>query len=213
MRFGSFRHLEPISRSFGYDRGEPVDRYYIEGFLAEHAGDIRGRVLEVGDDSYTRRFGGSRVDAADVLHIDPDAPTATIVGDISDADHIPSEQFDCIVFTQTLHLVWDLHAAVRTLHRILRPGGVALVTVPTISHRSDDVWSEQWYWAMTDLATERLFGEVFGPEQVTVRGYGNVLAAVAFLEGLAWREIPRRKLDHHDPQYHLLSTVRAVRAN
>jgi SAM-dependent methyltransferase len=211
VRFGSFAHVDPVSRSFGYDRGEPVDRYYIEGFLADHAADVRGRVLEVGDATYTRRFGGDAVETADVLHIDPNAPEATIIGDIAEAEHIPSAQFDCLVFTQTLHLVWDVHAAVRTLHRILKPGGVALVTVPTISQRSDDVWSEQWYWSMTDLATERLFGEVFGAENTTVRGRGNVFAATAFLQGLSWDEVPQHKLDHDDPQYHVLSTVRAVR--
>ena len=212
VRFGSFSHLDPVSRSFGYDRGDPVDRYYIERFLAARASDIRGRVLEVGDDSYTRRFGGTAVDAVDVLHIDEANPKATIVGDIADADHIPSERFDCIVFTQTLHLVWDMRAAVETLHRILRPGGVALVTVPTISNRSNDLWSGQWYWSMTDTAAARLFGEVFGPEQVEARGHGNAVAAVAFLQGLASSEVPTRKLDHDDPQYHIVSTVRAERA-
>ena len=51
--------LEPVSRSFGFDRGTPVDRRYIEQFLARHAAAIRGDVLEVGDDGYTRRFGGA----------------------------------------------------------------------------------------------------------------------------------------------------------
>jgi hypothetical protein len=36
--------LEPISRAFGYDRGTPIDRYYLDRFLDEHNGDIRGRV-------------------------------------------------------------------------------------------------------------------------------------------------------------------------
>ena len=48
------RRTEPISRAYGFDRGTPVDRHYIEAFLQRHApspdysaGDIRGRVLEV----------------------------------------------------------------------------------------------------------------------------------------------------------------------
>src|SRR6185312_2075371 len=61
VRFGDLRRTTPIASDFGYARGGPVDRYYIEGFLARHADDIRGRVLEVGDASYTHRFGGSRV--------------------------------------------------------------------------------------------------------------------------------------------------------
>ena len=47
-----------LSRDFGFDRGTPIDRYYIESFLSTHASDIRGHVLEVADNTYTRRFGG-----------------------------------------------------------------------------------------------------------------------------------------------------------
>ena len=47
----------PISQKFGFDRGTPVDRYYIEVFLAAYSRDIRGRALEVGDASYCRKFG------------------------------------------------------------------------------------------------------------------------------------------------------------
>ena len=67
VRFGDLHRLTPISQCFGFDRGLPVDRYYIERFLARHASEIVGRVLEIGDDTYTRRFGGSRVSRSDVL--------------------------------------------------------------------------------------------------------------------------------------------------
>lgn len=46
-RFGNFR---PLSASYGFDRGTPVDRLYIEEFLKLHSDDVRGRVLEIGDD-------------------------------------------------------------------------------------------------------------------------------------------------------------------
>src|SRR4051812_41158651 len=55
IRFGDFGRLSPIGGDFGWERGTPVDRHYIEGFIAQNAADIRGRVLEVGDDRYTRR--------------------------------------------------------------------------------------------------------------------------------------------------------------
>jgi hypothetical protein len=69
VRFGSLRRVTPISRQFGLDRGQAIDRYYIESFLARHATDIRGRVLEIGDDSYTRKFGDGCVTRSDVLHL------------------------------------------------------------------------------------------------------------------------------------------------
>ena len=132
-RFGNLRRVVPISRYFGFDRGQPVDRHYVERFLARHAADVRGRVLEVGDDSYTRQFGGDRVTVRDVLHVNEHNPQATIVDDLASGERIPSDAFDCVILTQTLHLVYDIQAAVRTLHRILKPGGVLLLTVPGIS--------------------------------------------------------------------------------
>jgi len=212
VRLGSLRRLEPISTSYGYDRGLPIDRHYIEAFLAAHARDLRGRTLEVGDDSYTRRFGGSRVERRDVLHVDPGAPGATLIADLAAADHVPSESFDCIVLTQTLQLIYDLPAAIATLHRILRPGGVVLATVPGISQISDEQWRDSWYWAFTPLSARRLFGAAFAPENVRVEAHGNVLAASAFLQGMAAGELRAEELAHRDPSYPLLITVRATKA-
>jgi SAM-dependent methyltransferase len=128
VRFGSLRRVTPISRHFGFDRGLPIDRYYIEKFLVEHSQDIRGRVLEIGDDSYTRRFGGNRVAIRDVLHVEEGNVRATLVGDLTRADHIPSDTFDCFILTQTLHLIYDVRAALQTIYRILKPRGVVLAT-------------------------------------------------------------------------------------
>jgi SAM-dependent methyltransferase len=207
--FGSFAGLEPVSRVFGYDRGTPVDRYYIEAFLDRHAGDVRGRVLEVGDDAYTRRFGGERVTRSDVLHVHADNPKATIVADLADAGDVPSDAFDCIVLTQTLQLVYDVRTAIATLHRILRPGGVLLTTFPGISPIDANEWGGTWYWSFTRLSAERLFGEIFG--HVAIDVFGNAFAATAFLQGVALEELRARDLGPRDPSYPVVIAVRAVK--
>jgi SAM-dependent methyltransferase len=211
VRFGSLRRLSPVSREFGYDRGQPIDRYYIERFLAANAELIKGRVLEIGDRGYTRRFGGTRVTRSDVLNIDPGHSETTIVGDLATADHIPSDSFDCLVITQTLQLIYDLPAAVRTLHRILSPGGTLLTTFPGITPLSQDRWADTWYWALTPLSAGRLFGDVFGLDNVEVTAHGNVLTSVAFLEGLATRELRGKELSLDDPQFPMLITVSALK--
>lgn len=207
--FGDLRRLTPISRHFGYDRGAPVDRYYIENFLRQHAADIRGRVLEIGDASYTRRFGGEHVMKAEVMHIDD--PDADYVGDLTNADHLPSDHFDCFVLTQTLHLIYDISTAVRTVCRILKPGGVVLATAPGISQLSVDEWARYWAWSFTPLSLQNLFADVFPAEQLEITQYGNVLSSVAFLHGLASSELSREELDRNDPCYPLLMTIRAVK--
>jgi glycosyltransferase involved in cell wall biosynthesis/SAM-dependent methyltransferase len=212
VRFGDLRRVVPISAEFGYDRGQPIDRYYIDRFLARSAGAIRGRVLEIGDDTYTRQFGGDRVTISDVLHISEGNPLATIVADLTQADQIASNSFDCILLIQTLQLIYDLPAAIRTIERILKPGGVLLATFPGISQLSADEWAETWYWSFTTLSARRLFEAVFPAECVEILAYGNVLAATAFLQGLAAEELRREELDQHDPQYQLLLCLRAQKA-
>jgi SAM-dependent methyltransferase len=209
--WGDLRRTKPVSRWFGYERGLPIDRHYIEGFLAEHASDVRGIVLEVGDDSYTRRFGGERVVARDVLHVSAGAPGASIIGDLASADHIPSDRFDCIILTQTLHLIWDVPAAIRTLHRILAPGGVLLVTVPGISPIDRGEWRDSWYWSFTLRSMTRLFAENFPSAGVRVEHHGNLLSATAFLQGIATRELRPEELAVVDDAYPVTIAVRAVK--
>jgi glycosyltransferase involved in cell wall biosynthesis/SAM-dependent methyltransferase len=208
VRFGDFDRTSPISPDFGFDRGTPVDRYYVETFLAAHGGDIRGRALEVGDASYCRRFGTGIV-RQDVLHVAADNQEATIVGDISVPGVLPEEAFDCLVVTQTLHLIYDMRAAVAEMYRALKPGGILLLTCPGISPVDRGEWGAIWFWSITPAAAERMFADVFGAANVAVEARGNVYAAVCFLEGLALEEVDAKKLDVLDVSYPVIVTVRA----
>jgi SAM-dependent methyltransferase len=213
VRFGDLRRMSPISREWGADRGGAVDRYYIDGFLDLNRSDIRGRVMEVGEDVYTRRFGGDAVTRSDVLEYPAGScPGATLVADLAAADDLPADAFDCVIVTQILQFVYDVRAAVRTLHHVLKPGGVALVTVPGISHiNRHDPYSGLWCWNLTGLSMRRMFSEHFPAGAVEVETHGNVLAATAFLYGLGLPEVEASELDRRDPDYELLITVRATK--
>jgi len=211
---GDLRRVTPIDSGFGLSRGKPVDRHYIENFLARHAGDVRGRVLEVGDDAYTHDYGGARVSRSDILHADDSNPRATLIGDLADSgNELPSASFDCFICTQTLTYIFDVQRAVATIHRLLRPGGVLLATVPGISQMSPydrDRWGE--YWRFTAQSLGRLLGESFGSDRVEVEAHGNVLAATAFLQGLCVDDLSQSELDHRDQRYQMLIAGRAVKA-
>jgi SAM-dependent methyltransferase len=214
VRFGSLRRLRPISSDWGTERGQPIDRFYIERFLAENAADIRGRILEIGDNTYTLAFGGEQVTQSDVLHVAENRPQVTILGDLTNADHIPPDSFDCFILTQTLQAIYDVPAAIATAQRILKPGGVVLATVPGISKISRydmDRWG--YYWSFTTASARRLFSEAFPATNVQVEARGNVLAAIAFLHGLAAHELKRRELEVRDPDYEVLITIRAVKVS
>jgi SAM-dependent methyltransferase len=205
--------LDPVSRDFGKERGEPIDRWYIHDFLWARRGDVRGRVLELEDSGYTDYLGEDAVTRCDVLHAKPGNPVATIVGNLETGEGIPRNAFDCIVLTQALHLIYDLAAAVRVIREALVPGGVVLATVPGISQLSQydrREWGD--YWRFTEDGAGRLFRDAFGPDGVETTAYGNVLVASAFLYGFALEDLDERELRHRDDDFHFLIGVRAVRA-
>ena len=155
---------------------------------------------------------GDRVTQSDVLEAVAGNPAATIVADLTDAPQIPDETFDTIILTQTLLLIYDLPKAIATLYRILKPGGILLVTVPGITPiiRDDSArWGQ--YWSFTKMSVARLFGDVFAADNIQVQAYGNVLSAAGFLYGIGTKELKPSELDCHDPDYELIIGLRAVK--
>ena len=211
MRVGRMTATSPLSREWGYDRGTPIDRHYIEGFLAKHSSDVRGHVLEIQEDDYSRRFGGDRVTQQDVLNVDTGNPRATIIGDLADPATLPEARFDCIILTQTLHLVFDMPVAITNIHRALRPGGVLLITVPGITQLDRFEFLDSWYWSLTSPALQRLLSGPFLPSNVEIEAHGNLYAATAFLHAAAVQEVSKRKLDKVDRTYPVTIAARAVK--
>lgn len=211
VNWGNLRRDTPLSW-FGFDRGLPIDRFYIELFLNSYRPDIRGRVLEIEDDGYTRKFGASAVERSDVLYAAPGLPGATLTGDLASGAGVPSEAFDCIILTQTLPFIYDIHGAIQHAYRALRPSGVLLLTVPGIT-RTSRPDMERWgdYWRLTSLSTRRLLEEAFAPEHVNVQAYGNLLTAVGFLYGMAAEELTPAELGRVHPDFEVLIGARAVR--
>lgn len=208
---GDLRRVTPIDAKFGFERGTPIDRVYIETFIQGHAADIRGHVLEIGSPEYTNLF-GSGVQKVDVLMATED-PEATVVADLTAAPQIPDDTFDCAVVTQTLQFIYDVPAALATLHRVLAPGGVLLATAPgltQISQVDDERWGEWWHY--TSRSAKRLAEEAFGEGFVEVQSYGNVLSATAFLYGLASLDLRSEELEARDPRYDVIIGIRAVKA-
>lgn len=211
VRDGDFHRVTPFSYDFGYDRGGPIDRVYIESFLDANRKWITGTVLEIGDNEYTMRFGGANVAKSDILHVDSSNAKATYIGDITHIPQIPSEKFDCIIFTQTLHLIYDFKSALNTCHRILKPGGSLLLTVPGISHIDYGEWRDFWLWSFTDKAIRRLLLENFREDAIEVRSYGNVYVSAAFLYGMGLPECKKEFLTYNDPSYQLIVSARATK--
>jgi SAM-dependent methyltransferase len=152
------------------------------------------------------------VEHSDVLHTQPGDPSATIIADLTCAEHIPADAFDCIICTQTLQFIYDARAAAKTLYRILRPGGVLLASftgISQISRYDMDRWGD--YWRFTTASARRLLEEHWSPEDVAVQAHGNVLLAVAYLHGLTVDELRPEHLEQQDDNFQLVITARAVK--
>lgn len=207
----TLKDVGPVSRSFGLDRGTPIDRYYIEKFLQANKSVIKGKLLEIAESTFSQKFGAK--DATyEVLHVTNDNPKATIIGDLTKPENLPGNLIDCFICTQTYNFIYQVKRAVEGSFQLLAPGGVLLATVSGISQISRydaDRWGD--YWRFTPLSAQLLFEEVFGKGNVTIDVYGNCLAAVSFLRGISVEEINHAELDQKDRDYPLLIAVKAVK--
>jgi len=204
-RWGNLRRREPLSETFGWDRGTPIDRQYIEQFLASHRDDIDGRVLEVKDARYTERFGAGNEITSTIVDIDADNPDAAIVGDLCQPGVLPAESFDCFILVQTVHLLADPFTAVDNAWKSLAPGGVLLITVPTVS-RSSRAYPDYWRWTPEGLQT--FLSEQMPGANIEVEGYGSLVTCIAFLLGLATKELRADELDARDKAFTMIASAR-----
>jgi len=205
--WGSLRSTEPVSKVFGLDRGLPVDRYYIEKFLSENSGLIKGKVLEISEDTYSKKF-GINIETIDILHYDKSSKKATLIGDLTKPESLSQNKFDCFICTQTLNFIYDINSAISGIKHLLKPNGSALITMAgicQISRYDMDRWGD--YWRFTTGSATKLFSEHFGGHNITVKSYGNILSAISLLEGIAAEELLLQELDKNDNNYQVVITV------
>jgi SAM-dependent methyltransferase len=205
-RWGNLRRTTPFSDYFGFDRGIPVDRYYLHRFFAEHSAGITGAVLEVKDPAFTDRYGRD-VTTLDLVDIDTRNRDATVLADLAEEGSLPAATWDCVIVPQTINLVDDPSTALANLWQAVRPGGVLLVTVPTLAGQ-EPVLRDIDRWRLLPLGLLHLLEQTCSGGHVTVRGYGNLLSATAFLQGLAANELRDDELEPYDPHYPVVACGR-----
>ncbi len=197
---------EPVSRLFGFDRGKPIDRHYIEHFLQTHSDSIYGDVMEIGESTYTELFAQGKFTPW-IFHANP-IPGASFYGDLSGEHNLPANRFHSIICTQTLNFILEPKPALQALYNSLRPGGTLLLTVAGLSQISRydmDRWGD--YWRFTDLSLRKLCELIAPSAQIDIGTYGNVGTAKAFLDGLACEELDPKMFAHVDKDYQIIVTA------
>lgn len=189
-----------------------IDRFYIDRFIESRAADIRGAVVEIGSAAYTERYGGDRVTSVEILDYSTANRAATMIGDLANGGSLPQGRFDCFIAVQTLQFTFDVREAVRTMARMLRPGGVALATLPALAPIAREHMNREGdYWRFTSRAARQLFAEHFPPRRLAVAAHGNLAAAAAHLHRRPVDAVRPADLRRDDPDYEVIVTVRAVK--
>lgn len=206
MSFFADVPIEPLSDHYGLDRGTPLDRRFIETFLDERKGLIRGSVLEVEDDAYTTRYGGDRVSERTIVDINGSNPRATLIADLEQPASLSLENYDCIILTQTLHLLRQPGRCIENCYHALRRRGVLLATAPSVS-RVSPTYPDSDYWRFTPAGIAALFSRHW-PGHFTVHAKGNLRSCIGFLLGEVVEEVAPAVLDD-DPRFPLNVAVEA----
>lgn len=99
----------------------------------------RGRVLDAGSGRGSWRgvivAGGGEYESIDVAPRGEDRPTW--VGDIMAMPQVPDGRYDCVVSHQVLEHLPRPWRALAEFHRVLRPGGQIVISVPHLSRRHE----------------------------------------------------------------------------
>jgi SAM-dependent methyltransferase len=195
--------MEPLSTRYGFDRGTPIDRIYIEQFLSENKKLIRGRTLEVVDNAYTMKFGGKKVTRSEIVDNDSKSKIATIIADLRKMDSVASDSFDCVIVTHTFGMMVDFEKAIKECYRILKPGGTLLVTMSCFSpiYSNDDTN----FWRFTPASAKYFFGKYF--KNLKVETLGNCLTGYSFWVGLSAEELRPDAFVFNDKRFPCIVTV------
>jgi SAM-dependent methyltransferase len=200
--WGNLRRVMPISTSYGFDRGTPIDRYYVHTFFTAQRSLITGRVLEIQTRDHTRKY-GTAVTASDTLDISPEF-RPTYQCDLARASMVADGSYDCFLLPNTLCFLRELDAALREARRIVRRGGVILATVPGFVPLTPDVAD---YWHASAEGWGVVAARVWPDCETAVESCGNCLAAAAAMYGIAAEELTDAELDAQDPRYPVLVTI------
>jgi glycosyltransferase involved in cell wall biosynthesis len=216
LRCMEFRRLEPLRG--GRQTGTAIVRHYWAEFLNEHRNDLQGRALEIGTIATLRRYGGSAITRADALDLTAHGPDVTQVADLSRADHLLGDTYDCFVNQFTMHVIYDVDAALYHSVRLLKPGGVLLVNFPCVDYyfrNGLDMGTGAplfMYWWFTPIQVENLLRRLGLTESdYQLRIYGNLFTRIAYQLNVPAEELTTSELTFADPGHPLLICARVVK--
>lgn len=201
--------LTPVSRSFGYDRGTPIDRIYIADFLKRNINCFKGDCLEIGYPEFLLKF-NVPIDNINVIGVnDNKSPYKFINCDLTDGLSIPAKKFDLFVCTQTYNFIYDYVRAVENSARLLKDTGTLIGTVSglsSVSSYDDSRWGD--YYRFSTTCIKQVLGQFFN--NVEVFSYGNFFSTIHYLAGYSYQDVlDKNLLMESDPLYPIIICFKA----
>jgi ubiquinone/menaquinone biosynthesis C-methylase UbiE len=118
-----------------------------------------------------------------IQHAMMNAPKASFVlGDCEDMSEVCSASMDLVVFTETLEHLPNPTKALNEIKRVLKPGGIAVITVPTQSL----IWRFRKYLTTTHPHSEPFHRNLSKADLLGLLKGFKVLEVVKIVYGLTW---------------------------
>jgi SAM-dependent methyltransferase len=203
VAFGDFVRNAPFCPNYGFSRGTPIDRFFLDCFITKIRDEVVGDVLEIGGVQENRvRYRLQHASSYRTMDIEL-FPGVDFAGDAHDPAASPASSFDCILLFNVLEHCKEPSIVVENVHRWLRAGGKAFCLVPNAQRVHRD---PRDYWRIMPDALEYLFRNFASAEVFT---YGNLITTIAALSGLGAEELSSEDLVEVNSMYPVVSCVTA----
>jgi SAM-dependent methyltransferase len=204
-RYAAHKALRSLTPDWHDHSGGAIDRIYIDRFIRKNLQHSGGRILECGGERYKKFIAPKRRLSYDMVDIDPRKKGATLIADLQKMDSVKKNHFDVVICTQVLQYIASPTDAIRELHRILRAGGMLLLSVPFIEKDYSDL-SDRWRFSKRCL---RDLLNAF--KRVEVVGGGNLTSSICYLVGLGQNDVSPHMLESRDPDLYQVVMARAIK--
>jgi SAM-dependent methyltransferase len=200
VNWGDLRRPQPLCQFFGFMRGTPIDRYYLDQFIKSIQKEVSGITLEIGGEKTNQELYGFKL-TTEYRVLDLPGWSDDIVGDATNPEAVSDNSFDSIIIFNVLEHCENPQAVVDNIYKWLKPGGRAFAMVPCTQRIHP---TPRDYWRPMPDGLQVLF-KAFHEKKVTT--YGNITTVIASFHGIAVEELTTAEMDFTHPDYPVVACI------